>query len=255
MKYTEARINEATNLSRKLLQGNDSDFFKRIWQTSTEVYKNRIEAIGFTNANIVLDAGCGFGQWTLALSQLNKEIEALELNETRIETCKTLFKELQIKNTKFKKGNIECLPYQDNTFDLVFSYSVIFLSDYRKALKEFYRVMKSGGKLYFNTNGLGWYLYNLMDGHNESTNFSSKKMAIVALKNTLSYYALGNTEPGVSIITPKKIIIDDLEKIGFKNIIVDSEGCIKTNNFISAKSFFKGDYYGEEGVFEVLAEK
>ncbi len=255
MEYSKERIDAAVAVGGKSLRNNDAAFFQRIWQTPTDLYKSRLQAIGFSGAEKVLDAGSGFGQWTLALTSLNQHVEAVEIDEVRVKVSTEIFTELNVNNITIRQGSIEKLPFDDNAFDLVFSYSVIFCADYRKALKEYYRILKPGGKLYFNTNGLGWYLYNMLEGHNETTGFSPKQMAISAINTTIKYYAEGVTTPGTCIITPKSIVINDLMEYGYKNILIDDEGKINLNPEIKIKPFFMGEYCGEEGIYEIIAVK
>lgn len=238
----------------KRLTKNDRDFSKRVWGTKQSVYINRVKAINFIDKSHVLDAGCGFGHWTEALRKLNKKVTGIEYSDLRFDFCKKIKEFLTQENADYVKGNIESMPFEENTFDAIFSYSVIYCTDYRKSLKEFYRVLKPGGVLYFNTNGLGWYLYNLIEGHNNTENFDTRKMAIETFSNSLSYYSQGKHNQGKYIITPKQTIVNELVKLGFKNSVIGDEGTINTNN-VEIPSFFKGGYYDEEGVFEVLAKK
>ena len=48
----------------------------------------------------------------------------------------------------------------------------------------------------------------------------------------------------------------ELQKIGFENFQVSSEGCLHLDTaFERPKSFFKGKYKGLTGVFEIVAKK
>lgn len=236
-------------------EGNNKYFFDRVWSTPSDVYMARVKAIGFEGLGNILDAGFGMGQWLYSLAVLNKNVVGIEFDKERVEPVKELVKLIGLNNVHLDNGSVENLPYVDNQFDAIFSYSVILCVDYRKALQEFYRVLKPGGKLYFNTNGLGWYLHNLLVGHNSSTNFSSHQMAVDAINSTIQYYANGKTRSGTCIITPNKIVLEDLKNIGFKNVISASEGTINLTNSVEMKPFFKGEYEGQEGVTEYLCEK
>lgn len=238
-----------------LNEGNDRAFCERVWSTDVSVYQKRLGAINFTNKENILDAGFGLGQWMYAMAQSNKHVTGIEFDKKRFSFTKDLFQNISADNVQIHHGSVENLPFEDNTFDAIFSYSVILCADYRKALNEFYRVLKPGGKLYFNTNGLGWYLFNLFEGHNNASNFSSQTMAINALEATIKYFAEGVTSPGACVVTPKEIVLNDLKTIGFRNILVDSEGCIKLNSADEVRPFFKGEYNGYEGVTEYLCEK
>ena len=234
----------------------DKAFAQRVWNTNLGDYKNRLRAIGFTNQHSVLDAGCGMGQWTYALTELNQNVSAIEFDKNRFLFTKEKLKEMTVSNVDVTLGSVEELPYHDDSFDAIFSYSVILCTDYRKTLAEYYRVLKPGGKLYFNTNGLGWYLHNLINTHNDSSDFSSQEMAKVAIDTSLHYYATGEfiRRTFASVITPKLVVEADLKKLGFKNIVSSGEGTINLTQQ-SIKSFFKSEYIDMEGVTEYLCEK
>lgn len=246
-------INDNLHLFKKEV---DKDFALRVWKTDNLIYEKRIKALSFENLDLVLDAGCGAGQWLAALSKLNKKTIGLEYDLERCTFTKNTMAQLGIKNTDVFQGSVEKIDFQDNVFDAIFSFGVILCADYRKALKEFYRVLKPGGKLYFNTNGLGWYLYNMINTHNDSKDFSSKEMAKVAISTTIHYYATNQfiSKKYAAVITPKDVVEKDLKDLGFKNIIISAEGTI---NFSKEKinSFFKGEYEGYEGVTEYYCEK
>ena len=87
--------------------------------------KNSLKTIGFTNLPCVLDAGFGMGQWTVPLSQQNSELHGIEFSNDRYEAVKIDF-DLNITNAYIQQGSIENLPYEDNKFDAIFCYSVIF---------------------------------------------------------------------------------------------------------------------------------
>ena len=240
--------------SEENLIDNDKAFFMRVWNTDPSVYRKRLEAIGFKNFSNVLDAGSGFGQWTAELAQLNKSVTAFEYSAQRLSASQKIMGEMKISNCNFVQGTIEDIPAKDNSFDGIFAYSSILCTDYRKTLKEFYRVLQPNGKLYFNTNGLGWYLHNMIDGHNSTASFSSRQMAIDTIKDSFKYYIDGIHQPGSSVLMDCEIVVKELLKMGFEIIAQGAEGTINLSEE-TITPFFKGEYYGEEGVFEILAVK
>lgn len=248
--------NKVEELSGIFTKDVDKDFSKRVWNSDPSIYTSRLRAIDFQGMKKVLDAGCGMGQWLYALSQINDHVTGVEYDKQRSDFTKKLMGSIAETNTRVMQGSVEQLDFPDDTFDAVFSYSVILCTDYRKALKEFYRVLKPGGKLYFNTNGLGWYIYNLIHTHNDSKGFSSREMAEVAIKVSLHYYATNEFKRGkyAAIITPQEVVMSDLSNLGFKNIISAPEGTINLKNE-TIRPFFKGEYEGLEGVTEYLCAK
>lgn len=82
----------------------------------------------------VLDCGCGYGQWSLALAKHNKLVYGIDIQEKRIQIAQRIGKELLVDNVLFQVASAEDLPFRDNIFDFVFCYSVIYMIDWKRAL-------------------------------------------------------------------------------------------------------------------------
>ena len=104
------------------LSHNDRLFLKRIFKQGIKKYMERLEAISFHGYNTVLDAGCGFGQWSLALSQLNKNVISCDVAPNRINFLADLITNLSLKNLSLSINPINKLPYEKETFDCIFCY-------------------------------------------------------------------------------------------------------------------------------------
>ena len=122
--------------------------------------KNNISIDEIKGKN-VLDMGCGSGRFTIGFAQLGaKEVTGVDLGVTGIEIGRKATKELGLENIKFVKNNILSLPFEDESFDFVFSKGVLHhTGDLEKGLNEFHRVMKKDGKGYlylYGSGGLFW---------------------------------------------------------------------------------------------------
>jgi ubiquinone/menaquinone biosynthesis C-methylase UbiE len=248
-----AKVLEQYHIANKL-GDNDYKFVNRIFENGIVKYRNRLSAIGFSNYNKVLDAGCGFGQWSLALAELNTEVYSCDISPLRTHFLLDLASELMINNITVKTSKLEVLPYDDQTFDAVFCYGVIFLSDWKKSLAELKRVLKPGGNLYLTANELGWYLYLWKEEHNKANDYDPKAISAKVMLNTLQYARTGVHIPGEDIIIAKKDIVNELESLGFKNVFFDCEGTLHLSDSASKpEPFFLGEYSGQLAVYEVLA--
>lgn len=94
----------------------------------------------------VLDIGCGTGKLSFRLYQLNNDLQiyGVDLSKEMIGKAKA---KLRGEPIDFKVGDVEALPYESNTFDIVTcSHSFHHYPNQRKALSEMYRVLKNDGK-------------------------------------------------------------------------------------------------------------
>jgi SAM-dependent methyltransferase len=109
----------------------------------------------------MLDAGCGTGTWAFAAAPLADVVEGCDISAPRVALAAALAQRLGISNVRFQRGDVLALPYADSAgFDLVFCYGVVIsYIPIEAALKEFYRVLRPGGRLYLCLNGIGWQMY------------------------------------------------------------------------------------------------
>lgn len=102
--------------------------------------------------DVVLDLGSGAGfDCFLASKKVGKngKVIGVDMTEEMINKARILAKEKGYSNVEFRLGDIEKLPVDDNTVDVIISNCVINLApDKLKVFKEAYRVLKSGGKIY-----------------------------------------------------------------------------------------------------------
>ena len=73
----------------------------------------------------------------------------LDMTEEMVAKARILAKENGYLNVEFRLGDIEKIPLDDNSVDVIISNCVINLApDKSQVFKEAYRVLKSGGKMY-----------------------------------------------------------------------------------------------------------
>ncbi len=103
--------------------------------------------------NSVLELGCGIGYQSAFLSKIADRVVATDLPEPDVQAhapgmklAGLLHERLAIANVELIACSAEELPFEDNSFDLVYSSHVLeHIPDQEKALREISRVLKPGG--------------------------------------------------------------------------------------------------------------
>jgi SAM-dependent methyltransferase len=132
-------------------------------QRTPQYYASRLKHIGFHSHGAVLDAGCGIGQWSLALAGLNSFVHGVDVNPQRVALARELALSERMHNVQFSLARLEKLPFPDASFDAAFCYGVFMFTDMPRAAREFGRVLRPGGRLYVNANSIGWYVHLAID--------------------------------------------------------------------------------------------
>ena len=100
---------------------------------------------------VVLDLGSGGGIDVFQASKLvgqNGKAIGLDATPEMIFRARETAKKYDYRNVEFRLGEIEHMPIESNSVDLVISNCVLNLvPDKRSAFKEVYRVLKPGGKI------------------------------------------------------------------------------------------------------------
>lgn len=152
-------------------------------------------------ADAVLDAGCANGLFALAIAHACDSICAIDINHKFLEVAEQKRKSLNINNIHFGFGDIENIPYPDQAFALVYSYSVLVLvANLEKAISEIARVTKTDGTVILDFTGRRnlsqkfWRKYYKEKGHFHFNALTLKEIEMLCNKNDLyikNVYSLG----------------------------------------------------------------
>lgn len=95
----------------------------------------------------ILDIGCGPGMQTIELAKLSgAQIIALDVHQPFLEQLKNSIKTENLSDKiKAIKGDMFNLEFEDNSFDLIWSEGAIFVIGFEKGLREWKRLLASGG--------------------------------------------------------------------------------------------------------------
>jgi len=105
----------------------------------------------FENIHSVLDVGCGIGHWGRCLDSVlpaDATVLGIDREEAWIKECKKRLtaQELSAGRFEYRVGDINALPFADNTFDLATCQTVlIHIENPLLAVGEMLRVTKPGG--------------------------------------------------------------------------------------------------------------
>lgn len=97
----------------------------------------------------LLDAGCGAGMALELAAQLGAVVSGFDASDALLDIART-----RLPGVSFTQGDLEGLPYEDNTFDIVTGFnSFQFAADPVAALQQARRVTKPGGRVFVMTWG------------------------------------------------------------------------------------------------------
>ena len=138
------------------------------------VVNSAINALGLKPGSLGLDAGCGIGNHTLWLAEAvspDGHVTGVDISEEALSIAKEKLESSDLKNqVSFQFGDIFNLPFEDKTFDWIWSADVLYLwfmgtkespVNPKTIIKELARVVKPGGKIAF----LFWSSQKLLPGY------------------------------------------------------------------------------------------
>ena len=136
---------------------------EELFEQTFDILKERFEKnnILLSSVKLALDDGCGSGRYSFALKRLGCEaVRGIDISREAVELARKI-NPFGLNEVSFTQGSVLDLPFDNETFDFVFSNGVLHhTKDDRKGLSEIYRVLKPGGKcwlyLYGGKDSLFW---------------------------------------------------------------------------------------------------
>lgn len=230
---------DLSSVSDKVMIESGLDFaaFEVTGSRSPQTYMTRIAPFCSRSGLRALDAGCGIGQWSLAMKQVGFSVISVELRADRAMFASELKATgSSEKNSSLLLSDISKLPFGEGCFDFVFCYGVLMFSRIDETLATFRRVSRSGSQLYVNALGSGWFLYLLFKRP------ELRKGALVMLLRTLTRQKSG-------IFLTRRSLVRRVEQAGFQVIYSGAEG----SHANALPAFYKPTFMGLPTVFEVVA--
>jgi ubiquinone/menaquinone biosynthesis C-methylase UbiE len=108
----------------------------------------------------VLEVGVGMGTDLLEYAKNGALVYGIDLGPDQIEFSKNLFSTMETKYEDLKVASAEDIPYENETFDLVYSFGVLHHTpNTEKSVDEVYRVLKKDGSAIIMLYAPGWKHY------------------------------------------------------------------------------------------------
>lgn len=112
------------------------------------VPESEVGALGDVSGKVVLELGCGGGQWSMFLFEAGALPAGFDLSCEQLRAAKGLMRSAY----PLVQGDGESLPFREASFDLVLSdYGAMTWADPYNTVPEVARVLRPGGRLAFNS--------------------------------------------------------------------------------------------------------
>lgn len=165
-------MKDVVKISKEYYDSSDADvFYYSVWggedihigiydDNETDIMTASLKTVktmtrqlnNITPSSKILDIGAGYGGAARYLAkEFNCRIDCLNLSKKQNKRNEEKNKELGLQDRiKVFYGNFEELPFEDNTYDIVWSEDAILHSGQKKqVIKEVARVLKTGGEFIF----------------------------------------------------------------------------------------------------------
>ena len=128
------------------------------------------------NGERLLDIGCNWGRWSISAARKGYQVTGIDPSLEAVLAAKRVTAQLGVE-ADFVVGDARFLPFDENSFEIVFSYSVfqhLSKENVYTTLDEVARVLKNDGKTLFqmpNKYGIRQYQHHRRRGFTEGEGF------------------------------------------------------------------------------------
>ena len=107
------------------------------------LYRHVLERVPVGSGTILLDVGCGAGRFCRVAADRGAQVAGIDAAGALVEIARE-----RIQNADFRVGDMEALPWDDDSFDVVTGFNSFFIAaDLVNALREARRVARPGASM------------------------------------------------------------------------------------------------------------
>ena len=127
------------------------------------IMPNMLRFLGDVKDRTILDLGCGEGGYSRELTKRGARLVAVDCSKRAIEYAASLACEEELHIEHFVRNSNDLFGIESERFDIVLcSMMLMYCEDFEGTLREAYRVLKPGGKLFASV------LHPCFDGNHET---------------------------------------------------------------------------------------
>ena len=137
-----------------MIENSNSDFPSELllwWEDFyAPIFRHILPKMGDLSGKKVLELGCGPGGTAIIFAQMGAQVLAVDISQDQVEKTIQLARDYNVSDkVRAVVMDAENLACQNETFDFVFSKSVLVLTDHEAVAAESARVLKYDGKAIF----------------------------------------------------------------------------------------------------------
>jgi len=137
IKRYDLRASMLLDKEKIVVASNDKPYLMDAYESYQNLFKNIPEEYR------ILEIGAGMGENTTFLLKYGLNVVASDISSKSIEVMRRRFK--KYKNFKAKHADMEALPFDNCSFDIVCSAGSLSYGDNKLVMNEIYRVLDKGG--------------------------------------------------------------------------------------------------------------
>lgn len=170
--------------------------------------KEAIDSLSLTGNERVLDIGAGPGMISRQICNKVNHVTATDFSKEMLKLLEGYCAEQHIQNIQTVLADSSSLPFESQSFDIVFStFAMVFVADRSKGFSEFHRVIKQSGMGVFMT----WAPFEMSP---------ATELIVEALMYGKPELRQAFPQGVINSLDNPKVLEEELHRVGFKDISI-----------------------------------
>lgn len=224
------------------------------FEEAKKLLQDRLERNGVNLGDIsksrLLDQGCGGGRYTTAWKLMGTgHCTGLDFSELGLNDARLRVESAGLDNIEFIQGSVLEMPFEDETFDILYSNGVLHhTEDWKKGISEQLRVMKPGAwgwqYLIEKPGGIFWDKIEILRAilRNVPKPFAQQVMKGLGVPSNRVFYMLDHVMVPINTRIAPEHLFSELEKYG----AVEIRRLTRGTDFDRIESIYQGVPYAKE---------